>query len=192
MIKSLNSNSKKFNKELNKFLNLRIKNINLRNSKVFKIVDDVKKNGDKALIKYEKKFNANSKINISNLDIKKSIKKLDNKVRKSIDLAYNRIIKYHSNQKFNGFKTKDKLNNKFEYKFFPVEKVVSKNIDQKKGRRNLELLTIKPILDKNNFYEINLIFSGNGVISIKSKSIDVILDDQETYREVKNFPKHKI
>jgi len=54
MIKSLNSNSKKFNKELNKFLNLRIKNINLRNSKVFKIVDDVKKNGDKALIKYEK------------------------------------------------------------------------------------------------------------------------------------------
>ena len=123
MIKSLNSNGKKFNKELNKFLNLRIKNINLRNSKVFKIVDDVKKNGDKALIKYEKKFNANSKINISNLDIKKCIKKLDNKVRKSIDLAYNRIIKYHSNQKFNGFKTKDKLNNKFEYKFFPVEKV---------------------------------------------------------------------
>ena len=54
MIKSLNSNSKKFNKELNKFLNLRIKNINLRNSKVFKIVEDVKKNGDKALIKYEK------------------------------------------------------------------------------------------------------------------------------------------
>ena len=63
---------------------------------------------------------------------------------------------------------------------------------QKKSRKNLELLTIKPFLDKNNFYEINLIFSGNGVISIKSESIDVILDDQETYREVKNFPKHKI
>ena len=73
-----------------------------------------------------------------------------------------------------------------------IEKVVSKNIDQKKGRKNLELLTIKPFLDKNNFYEINLIFSGNGVISIKSESIDVILDDQEIYREVKNFPKHKI
>ena len=73
-----------------------------------------------------------------------------------------------------------------------IEKVVSKNIDQKKSRKNLELLTIKPFLDKNNFYEINLIFSGNGVISIKSESIDVILDDQETYREVKNFPKHKI
>ena len=77
MIKSLNSKSNKFNKELNIFLNLRIKNLNLRNSKVFKIVDDVKKNGDKALIKYEKKFNANSKINISNLEKKKCIKKLD-------------------------------------------------------------------------------------------------------------------
>ena len=73
-----------------------------------------------------------------------------------------------------------------------IEKVVSKNIDQKKSRKNLELLTIKPFLDKNNFYEINLIFSGNSVISIQSESIDVILDDQETYWEVKNFPKHKI
>ena len=73
-----------------------------------------------------------------------------------------------------------------------IEKVVSKNIDQKKNRKNLELLTIKPFLDKNDYYEINLIFSGNSVISIKSESIDVILDDQETFREVKNFPKHKI
>ena len=73
-----------------------------------------------------------------------------------------------------------------------IEKVVSKTIDQKKSGKNLELLTIKPLLDKENFYEINLIFSGNSVISIKSESIDVILDDQETYREVKNFPKHKI
>ena len=73
-----------------------------------------------------------------------------------------------------------------------IEKVVSKNIDQKKSRKNLELLTIKPFLDKNDYYEINLIFSGNSVISIKSESIDVILDDQETFREVKNFPKHKI
>ena len=74
MIKSLNSKSKKFNQDLNRFLNSRIKNINLRNPKVSRIVDDVKKNGDKALIKYEKKFNANSKINISNLE-KKNVSK---------------------------------------------------------------------------------------------------------------------
>ena len=73
-----------------------------------------------------------------------------------------------------------------------IEQVVSKNINQNKSAKKLELLTIKPFLDKNKFYEINLIFSGNGIISIKSELIDVILDDQETYREVKNFPKHKI
>ena len=73
-----------------------------------------------------------------------------------------------------------------------IENAISKNINQKKGRKSLELLTIKPSIDKNNFYKIDLIFSGNGVISIKSETIDVILDDQETYREVKNFPKHKI
>ena len=73
-----------------------------------------------------------------------------------------------------------------------IEQVVSKNINQNKSAKKLELLTIKPFLDKNKFYEINLIFSGNSVISIKSESIDVILDDQETFREVKNFPKHKI
>ena len=73
-----------------------------------------------------------------------------------------------------------------------IEQVVSKNINQNKSAKKLELLTIKPFLDKNKFYEINLIFSGNSVISIKSELIDVILDDQETYREVKNFPKHKI
>ena len=76
MIKILNTKSKKFDKDLNSFLNLRIKKINFRNSKVFKIVDDVKKNGDKALIKYEKKFNANSKINISNLEKKKMYQKI--------------------------------------------------------------------------------------------------------------------
>ena len=72
-----------------------------------------------------------------------------------------------------------------------VDKVISKNIIQK-NEKNFELLTIKPFINKNNIYEISLIFSGNSVISIQSEVIDVILDDQETYREVKNFPKHKI
>ena len=85
MIKSLNSNSKKFNKELNKFLNLRIKNINLRNYKVFKIVDDVKKNGDKALIKYEKKLNANSN---GNIVLKLPRENIESKTTDGIDEAF--------------------------------------------------------------------------------------------------------
>ena len=73
-----------------------------------------------------------------------------------------------------------------------VDKVLSKNIDQNKGKKSLELLTIKPFLEKNNSFKINLIFSGNIIVSIHSEIIDVILDDQEIYREVKNLPKHKI
>ena len=73
-----------------------------------------------------------------------------------------------------------------------IDKVSSKNINQKKGNRNLELLTIKPSFTENNLYETSLIFSGNGVILLTSEIIDIILDDQETFHEVKNFPKHKI
>ena len=73
-----------------------------------------------------------------------------------------------------------------------VDKVLSKNVDQNKGKKNLELLTITPFIEKNFFYKINLIFSGNIIVSIHSEIIDVILDDQEIYREVKNYPKHKI
>ena len=88
------------------------------------------------------------------------------------------------------FKKYKRIDSYLRFNF--IEQVVSKNINQNKSAKKLELLTIKPFLDKNKFYEINLIFSGNGIISIKSELIDVILDDQETYREVKNFPKHKI
>ena len=73
-----------------------------------------------------------------------------------------------------------------------VEKVISKNIKQQKGERNLELLTIKSSFVKNNFYEVNLIFSGNSIIQLLCEVIEVVLDDQESYREVKNFPKHKL
>ena len=59
-----------------------------------------------------------------------------------------------------------------------IEKVVSKNIDQKKSRKNLELLTIKPFLDKNNFYEINLIFSNNAYITLSTEIIEATLEDQ--------------
>tara|TARA_B100000579_G_C22829534_1_gene855138 strand:+ start:990 stop:2270 length:1281 start_codon:yes stop_codon:yes gene_type:complete len=123
MIKVLNSKNKNFYKDLKKFLELRKININYKSTKVLKIIEDVKRNGDRALIKYEKKFNSNSKIKITKKDIKKSIKKLDLKVKRSIDLAYNRILKFHSNQKYKGFKFKDELDNKFEYKFCPIEKI---------------------------------------------------------------------
>ena len=77
-------------------------------------------------------------------------------------------------------------------RFNLVEKVLSKNINQQKMNRNLELLTIKTSIYRSSLYEISLIFSGDGILSLYSEAIDVILDDQDNYWEVKNFPKHKL
>ena len=118
MIKILNSRSKKFNKQLNYFLNLRKFNFGSKSAVVKKIISDVKKNKDKSLLKYEKKFNKLRKLNkknifFSNSEIKYNIKKLDPKIKRSIDIAHNRILKFHKNQKFQSFKTRDNYKNIF-------------------------------------------------------------------------------
>ena len=77
-------------------------------------------------------------------------------------------------------------------KFNFIEIILAKNINQQQKNRNLELLAIKSNYNQNNLYDINLIFSGNSIILLKSEEIDVMLDDQEYFWEVKHFPKHKI
>ena len=77
-------------------------------------------------------------------------------------------------------------------KFNFVEAVSAKNINQQQEDRNLELLAIKSSYNKNNEYYINLIFSGNSIILLKSEEVDVMLDDQEYFWEVKHSPKHKV
>ena len=53
--------------------------------------------------------------------ISRSIKSLDKKVKKAIDLAYSRIYKFHSFQKFKNISYSDKFKNKLEYKYLPIE-----------------------------------------------------------------------
>jgi len=77
-------------------------------------------------------------------------------------------------------------------KFNFIESVLAKNINQQQKNRNLELLAIKSNYNPNNLYDINLIFSGKSIILLKSEEIDVMLDDQEYFWEVKHSPKHKI
>ena len=77
-------------------------------------------------------------------------------------------------------------------KFNFIEIILAKNINQHQKNRNLELLAIKSNYNKNNLYDINLIFSGNGIVLLKSEETDVMLDDQEYFWEVKHSPKHKI
>ena len=122
-MKTLNSKSKNFDKLLENLLLQRKKKIQSDSVSVTNIIKDVKKNGDKALLKYEKRFNQNNIIIPSSKQIKKSINSLDKKVKKAIDKAYNRIYKFHSLQKFKNITYTDKLKNKLEYKYVPLESV---------------------------------------------------------------------
>jgi len=123
MIKILDSKIKNFDATLDKLLSKRKNKVQLNSVSVTKIIKDIKKNGDKAVLKYEKKFNKNNIIIPSSKQIAKSIKSLDKKVKKAIDLAYNRIYKFHSLQKFKNISYTDKLQNKLEYKYVPIESV---------------------------------------------------------------------
>ena len=122
-MKILNSNSKNFDKSLDNLLSKRKQKLKASSVSVTKIINDVKKNGDKALLKYERRFNKNNIIVPSVKQINKSIKSLDKKVKKAIDDAYNRIYKFHSLQKFKNISYKDKYKNKIDYKYLPLESV---------------------------------------------------------------------
>jgi histidinol dehydrogenase len=123
MIKVLDGKIKNFKSALDNLLSKRKNKVKLNSASVTKIIKDVKKNGDKAILKYEKKFNKNNIITPTSNQITKSVKFLDPKVKKAIDLAYNRIYKFHSLQKFKNISYTDKLKNKLEYRYVPIESV---------------------------------------------------------------------
>ena len=127
MIKILKFNKRNSLKSLKLFLNKRKSIQKNQTLIVSKIIQRVKKNGDQAVIDYEKKFSKIKSSSIKLLFSKKEIneisKKIDFKIKKSIDLAYNRIKKFHSKQKFSSFTYKDKYNNVLSYKYSPLEKI---------------------------------------------------------------------
>jgi histidinol dehydrogenase len=123
MTKVLDSKIKNFDAILEKLLLERKNRIKKNVPSVAKIIKEVKKNGDKAVLKYEKKFNKNNIIVPNSREINKSIVSLSRKVKKAIDLAYNRIYKFHSLQKFKDITYTDKLKNKLDYKYISIESV---------------------------------------------------------------------
>ena len=123
MVKILDSKLKNFDATLDGLLSQRRIKIQLNTNSVTKIIKDVKKNGDKAILKYERKFNENTIIIPSPKKISKSIASLEKKVKKAIDLAYARIYKFHSLQKVKNISYIDKLKNKLEYKYIPIESI---------------------------------------------------------------------
>ena len=120
-MKILNSKSENFDKTIDILLLKRRKKIQSSSVSVKKIVEDVKKNGDKAVLKYEKRFSKNNIIIPSKKKILKLISLLDKNVKKAIDLAYDRIYKFHKLQKFKNITHTDKYKNRLNYKYYPIE-----------------------------------------------------------------------
>jgi len=128
MLKLIKSNQKNFLLKLELILEKRkFKDLNI-DSKIKFIIQDVKKNKDQALIKYEKKYSKIKNVSLSNIKFTKEekikiIKKLDNKIKISIDLAYSRILNFHKRQKLSSFSFTDRFKNSFSYKSNAINKV---------------------------------------------------------------------
>ena len=125
MIKIIKSNNSNYVNKLNVFLEKRREGKNQDEILVKKILKDVKKNKLKAVIKYELKFSNNREIKLSSNRINKVIKKLEPKVKKAIDFAYERIFKFHSQQlkSLKNIYFKDKYKNVLEQRNVPIDSV---------------------------------------------------------------------
>ena len=115
MSKLLRLNKKNFRSLLNKITHNR-NQIDIKTEFIVnKIIKDVMKNGDRALIKYEKKFNNNSNIIPTKDKIKRSISNLKPELKKAIKDTYNRITSWHKLQNKRDIYQKDKFGNRFQY-----------------------------------------------------------------------------
>ena len=83
-------------------------------------------------------------------------------------------IKIESNQK------DEKVNSICRFDF--VDKVRSKNINQKNEKLILELIAIDHMKHENDF-EINLIFNNNAHIALTTETIEVRLEDQNEIKD---------
>jgi len=128
MNKILNAENKNFDKKLTRYLELRKKISYSKISIVKKILSDVKSKKDLSIIYYEKKFTGIKKLNkkklsFSKSEIKSALKQLNKRVKRDIDIAYNRILSFHKKQSLKTFSITDKLKNRLSYRTKPIDKI---------------------------------------------------------------------
>ena len=128
MLKFIKANKKNFLENLENILQKRKLQNPTIDLRVKKIIQEIKKNKDMALIKYEKKYSKQKTISLNNIKFtiperNKIIKKLDKRTKNSIDLAFNRIFNFHKKQKLSSYSFRDKLGNSFAYKSNALNRV---------------------------------------------------------------------
>ena len=124
MLKFFNANQLNFLKKLETTLDKRKINQSSYSIEIKKILSDVKNQGDKALLKFEKKFSKiktkPKKIKFSKDEINKISMRVDKKLKNSIDIAFQRIKQFHSRQTIKPYKYLDKFNNELSYEYSPM------------------------------------------------------------------------
>jgi histidinol dehydrogenase len=128
MLKLIKANQKNFLEKLSSILDKRKIQSPKVDRKVKNIIQDIKKNKDLALIKYEKRYSKIKNISLTNIKFSASerskiVKKLDKKTKASIDLAFNRIFNFHKKQKLSSYSYRDKFKNSFAYKSSALSRV---------------------------------------------------------------------
>lgn len=127
MTKIFNINGGMSNKKLNSFLfknRLREKNIS---DKVSEIILNVKNKGDKALVKYTKKYDNyninNNLLKVSESEINYAIKDCSSDLKKALKIAAKRIGDFHKLQTPEDFKHRDKEGVYLGVKWTPLDSV---------------------------------------------------------------------
>ncbi len=95
-------------------------------SATMKIVDDVKKNGDKALFKYTKRFDklelTKSTIKVTAKEIEQAESQVSRKLRADLNTAARRVREFHKHKLPKESMYKDKLGNELGWLIRPVER----------------------------------------------------------------------
>ena len=96
-------------------------------STVKSIIEDVKKNGDQAILQYVQKFE-NSQATIKNIklskqDLKRAYHSISKEDKQALKLAYKRIYYYHAKQKKTSYSYPDQLDTKFYIQWNPIDNV---------------------------------------------------------------------
>lgn len=96
-------------------------------STVKSIIEDVKKNGDQAILQYVQKFE-NSQATIKNIklskqDLKNAYHSISKEDKQALKLAYKRIYYYHAKQKKTSYSYPDQLDTKFYIQWNPIDNV---------------------------------------------------------------------
>ncbi len=77
-------------------------------------------------------------------------------------------------------------------KFEEVTKVESININQKNKNKPMECLAMECSTSNDQTYKTMIFFAGNGIITVISETIEVLLQDLGEPWSTKHIPSHKI